>query len=429
MSSKQRAGSRRSRRFESWSGMAIGIEKINLYGGSLVLDIEKLAVARQRDVSYFKNELLIDKKSQLVDYEDVVTMAVNAAKPIISEQDKEDIELCIFATESGLDYCKSNSSYVCRYLGLKNEVRNFEVKNACYAATCGVQMALGWIASGVAPGKKALIVSSDINYDHEGRSGEEVPAVGAVAMIVSDQPKVVEYELGLNGYYTIECTDYARPTSTYDIINPQESLYAYLECFDGAWAHYKSKLDSDVDLNTHFKRIIYHTPFGGLVKLAHGHILKDMYPGIKKKEILANFEEKVGKSLKIPKAVGNTYSSTVYTCLMGLILEDDELEPGDRIGIYSYGSGACAEFYSAKVLPGAREYLQSLGIDDHLNRRYELSIDEFDTLSRKRSSHTDQSTFETDLAYPKGWYDSYYKGQGYLVFKGAKDYLRCYDWS
>ena len=119
--------------------MGIGIEKINLYAGSLVLDIEKLAVARERDVDFFKNELLIDKKSQLVDYEDVITMAVNAAKPIISEQDKEDIELCIFATESGLDYCKSNSSYVCRYLGLKPEVRNFEIKNACYAATCGVQ--------------------------------------------------------------------------------------------------------------------------------------------------------------------------------------------------------------------------------------------------------------------------------------------------
>jgi hydroxymethylglutaryl-CoA synthase len=408
--------------------MKIGIEKINLYAGSLVLDIEKLAIQRKRDVEHFKNELMIDKKSQNVDYEDVITMAVNAAKPVISEKDKQDIELCIFATESGLDFCKSNSSYVCRYLGLKPQVRNFEIKNACYATTCAVQMAIGWIASGVAPGKKALIVSSDINYDHEGRVGEEVPAIGAIAIIVSDQPKVVEYELGKNGYFTFECTDYARPTATYDIINSYETLYAYLDCLEGSWEHYKSKIGK-IDLNSYFKRMIYHTPFGGLVKMAHGRILKDVYGNISKKEIVANFQERVEKSFKIPKAVGNTYSSTVYTCLMGLILEDEQIFPGDRIGIFSFGSGACAEFYSAVLLPEAKEYIKSLDIDGHLNARYDLSIEQFDNLSRKRSAHAEKPTYRTDLNYPEGWYDKYYKGKNLLIFKGAKDYIRDYEWS
>ncbi len=171
--------------------MKVGIEKINVYAGSLVLDIAKLAIARGRDVDYFKNELMLDSKSQNVDYEDVITMAVNAAKPIISEQDKKDIGMCIFATESALDFCKPNSTYVCHYLGLNPNVRNFEVKNACYAGTCAVQMALNYVASGVAPGKKVLVVSSDINYDHAGRKGEEVPAIGACAMIISDNPQIV----------------------------------------------------------------------------------------------------------------------------------------------------------------------------------------------------------------------------------------------
>jgi len=408
--------------------MGIGIEKINVYAGSLVLDIEKLAVARNRDVKFFKEELMLDSKSQLVDYEDVITMAVNAAKPIITEEDKKDIELCIFATESGLDYCKTNSTYVCKFLGLKPQVRNFEVKNACYAATCAVQMAIGWIAA-VAPGKKALIVSSDINYDHEGRRGEEVPAVGAVAMLISDKPNVVEYEIGKNGYYTFECTDYARPTSTYDIINGEESLYAYLDCADGAWEHYKKVVGQNLDFNSYFKRVVYHTPFGGLVKLAHGNILKENYPGIKKSEIMKNFEEKVLKSFKIPRLVGNTYSSTVYTSLVSLLMDDDDVKPGDRIGLYSYGSGSCAEFYSAIVLPGAKEYIKSLKLNDHLNIRYQLTVDEFDNLSRKRSSHADQPTFETDMEYPKGWFNKYYKGKNLLIFKGAKDYIRKYEWS
>jgi len=409
--------------------MGIGIEKMNLYAGSLVLDIEKLAVARGRDVGYFKNDLMIDKKSQLVDYEDVITMAVNAAKPIITDEDREKIELCIFATESGLDYCKSNSTYMQRYLDLKPQVRNFEVKNACYAATCGIQMAVSWIASGMGRGKKALIVSSDINYDHEGRSGEEVPAIGAVAVLVSDQPKIIEYELGKVGYFSFECTDYARPTATWDIINAQESLYAYLDCLEGAWEHYKQAA-GDVDFKTYFKRLVYHTPFGGLTKMAHGRILRDIYGKMKKKEIAENFEKMVGPSLAIARAVGNTYSSTVYTCLMSLILEDDEITAGDRVGLYSYGSGSAAEFYSAIVLPEAKETLQALKIHDHLAARYDLDIEEFDRLARKRSVHAvDKPDFETDLDDPPGWFDRYYKDKGLLILRGAKDFIRQYEWS
>ena len=71
--------------------MGIGIEKLNIYAGSLVLDIEKLAIARDRDVKFFKEELMLDSKSQNVDYEDVITMAVDAAKPIITKEDIEDI--------------------------------------------------------------------------------------------------------------------------------------------------------------------------------------------------------------------------------------------------------------------------------------------------------------------------------------------------
>ena len=409
--------------------MGIGIEKINIYAGSLVLDIEKLALARGRDVKFFKEELMLDSKSQLVDYEDVITMGVNAAMPVISEEDKKDIELCIFATESGLDYCKSNSSYICRYLGLHNNVRNFEIKNACYAATCAVQMAIGWIASGVAPGKKALVVSSDINYDHEGRRGEEVPAVGAVAILLSDKPEIIEYEQGKNGYYTFECTDYARPTSTYDIINGEESLYAYLDCADGAWEHYKKTCGENLDFNSYFKRVVYHTPFGGLVRMAHTNILKSNYPHMKKSEIKKNFDEKVLKSFKIPRLVGNTYSSTVYTGLVSLFMDDNEIKPGDRIGLFSYGSGACAEFYSAVVLPGAKERIRALDIDTYLKARRDLSIEEFDTLSRMRSSYADKPTYMTDMSYPEGWYEKYYAGRKKLVFCGCRDYIRKYEWS
>jgi len=163
--------------------------------------------------------------------------------------------------------------------------------------------------------------------------------------------------------------------------------------------------------------------------MAHRNILKENYPGIKKSEINKNFEEKVLKSFKIPKTVGNTYSSTIYTSLVSLLMDDDELKAGDRIGFFSYGSGSCAEFYSAIVLPQAKEYIKLLKLDNHLAARYQLSVEEFDFLASKRASYSDKSTFETDVTYPAGWFEKYYKNKGLLIFRGTSDFIRKYEWS
>jgi len=408
--------------------MNVGIEKINFYTGSLVLDVKKIAEARGKDAVFLERDLMILKNSQNVNYEDVITLAVNAAKPILTEQDKKDIELCVFATESGLDFCKSNSTYVCKYLDLKSNIRTFEIKNACYAATCGIDIAINWIRSGAGKGKKALILASDISYDHEGRPGEELPSVGAVALLISDQPEIIEYEIEKSGLYMFECVDYARPTSKHDIIHGQESLFAYLECLEGAFDHYKSKV-GNIDINSYFKRIVYHTPFGGLVKAAHDSLLLINYPSMKKKERRANIAEKVEKSLEIAKIVGNTYSSSLYVSLLSLLLNDDELQSGDRIGMFSYGSGACGEFYSVLLLPGAQKYIKSLEIEHSLNNRYELNLEEFDKILHENASYVDNPNFEVDLLYPPGWYEQNYKDKGLLVLKSVKEFIREYEWS
>ncbi|MFC1607183.1 hydroxymethylglutaryl-CoA synthase family protein [Candidatus Latescibacterota bacterium] len=408
--------------------MAVGIEKINLYAGSLFLDVEDLAKARNKDSNYIKESLGLHKKALNVDYEDVITLAVNAAKPIITDQDREDIELCIFATESGLDYCKSNSTYVCRYLGLKSSVRNFEIKHACYATTCALQMAISWVASGVAPGKKALIISSDVTYELAGRPSEEVPAVGSVAMLISDTPTIVAFELGKNGYHTFECNDYARPTRTRDILNGEESVYAYLECVDGAWEHYKQNAGEPIT-DEHFQRMLFHTPMVGLVRIAHSNLLKTERPGIKKKEIKADFEIRVGNSFLMNEEIGHTYSSSIYMCLLSLLIKDQNLQANDRIGMFSYGSGCCAEFFSVIVLPGAQEYVRRLGVKDYLASRYRLSVDQYDELLESQFSRTNDHTFDADLTFPDGWYDKFYKGKGHLILKGTTDFVREYEWS
>ena len=128
----------------------VGIEKIRAYPGSLVLDVQKLAAARGQSSVELHDTMMIDERSLNPVWEDPITMAVNAAKPMLSDADRQAIELLIVGTESAPDQEKAASTWIHRYLGLKPSCRNFEIKHACYSGTAAMQMALAWIASGVA---------------------------------------------------------------------------------------------------------------------------------------------------------------------------------------------------------------------------------------------------------------------------------------
>src|SRR5262245_22270190 len=105
----------------------VGIEALNVFGGTCFVNVDKLAAHRGLDLTRFRN-LLMNEKSVALTYEDPVTFGVNAAKPIIdalSPAERNSIELVITATESGIDFGKSMSTYFHDLLGLSRNCRLF----------------------------------------------------------------------------------------------------------------------------------------------------------------------------------------------------------------------------------------------------------------------------------------------------------------
>ena len=179
---------------------AVGIEAMNVFGGTAYLDVNKLAVHRNLDVTRFEN-LMMKEKTISLPYEDPVSFGVNAAKPIIdalNDAEKDRIEMVITCTESGIDFGKSMSTYIHHYLGLNRNCRLFELKNACYSGVAGLQMAINMILSQTSPGAKVLVVATDITRFLVAEGGEELTqdwsfaepssGAGAVAMLVSETP-------------------------------------------------------------------------------------------------------------------------------------------------------------------------------------------------------------------------------------------------
>ena len=83
--------------------MAIGIDKLSFYTSEYVLDLVELAQQRGVDPNKYTIGIGQDKQSVIPNYEDVVTMGANAAAKIIDNDDRQQIDLIIFATESGID--------------------------------------------------------------------------------------------------------------------------------------------------------------------------------------------------------------------------------------------------------------------------------------------------------------------------------------
>jgi len=406
--------------------MRVGIEKIDLYAGPIYLDLTELAVARGNDPRYVTKELMCEARSVIPVWEDAVTLGANAAMNVLTPEDRESVELLIVGTESGVDYGKPISTWVHRFCGLPANCRNFEVKHACYGGTAALKAAAFWIASRVRPGKKALVVSADFSRVHID-DGHEYPAGGcAIAMLISANPRILELPLSESGYWTREVSDTFRPTSRVETGDNEISLFSYLDALEGAYEHFEQTV-GEVDYRTYFKKHIYHAPFPGMAFQAHRLMLNRA--GAAKAEVERSFQEKVVESLCLAKRVGTAYGSSNFVCLLGLLSAAKDLRAGDRISLFSYGSGCQSEFYSGLIGPAATEAVGSLELARRLDQRTRLAIEQYELVEYNRERYIDLPDYSPRRDGLDGAYRRLYEGRGLLVLKKVENYVRTYELS
>lgn len=417
------------------SGAAVGIEALNIYGGAAFLDVRELCLYRGLDMPRFEN-LMMQEKAVALPYEDPVSFAVNAAKPLIDsldEAERASIEMVICCTESGIDFGKSISTYVHHHLGLNGNCRLFEIKQACYSGTAGLQMAANFILSGTSPGAKALVVATDISRFaladaaaiQEWAYSEPSSGAGAVAMLVSDSPWLFRLDVGAYGNHGFEVMDTCRPGPDTEAGDADLSLMAYLDCCEKAYRDYARRVEG-ADFRESFAFLSFHTPFGGMVKGAHRHLMRKLYKA-PPAEIEADFQRRLSPSLVYGQRLGNTAGGSVFVGLAGL-LDRADLQAPCRVGLFSYGSGCCSEFLSGVVTPDGQNRHRALGLADALDKRYRLSMEEYELLL-KGDQVVRFGTRDAKLdhqALPGAWRSL--QGQKRLVLEDVSAYHRNYSW-
>lgn len=406
-----------------------GIDRARVYPATLSLEMKRLCEARGHDPADIRDVMMIDERSVNPPWEDPVTMAVNAARPLLTDEDRERIELLIVASESAVDQEKPLSSWVHRYLDLKPACRNVELKHACYGATAGMRLAAGLIASGaVRRGARALVISSDQSRMHFGKPWEYVMGAGAVALIVSEAPRLLELVPHEHGVHAHEVSDLTRPTSRVETGNSETSLLSYLEALDGALDDYLAHVERDVDYARDFAKHVYHVPFGGMTLRAHRTALR-RFGRWTKGDAQASWEAKTAPSLVHNRRMGGTYGASTFVALLGLLDSCPELRAGDPISMFSYGSGSCAEFYAARIGADAHAVAREADVGALLDARKPLTVREYEECERERFCWIDEGDYRVSTDGLEGWYDRAYRGRDRLVFEGCAEHYRQYGWS
>jgi hydroxymethylglutaryl-CoA synthase len=352
----------------------IGIDALALAVPEGYIELAELAEARGIPPEKYVDGLGTRQMAVARPHEDPVALAANAAQRLIATADLDPatVGLCVVGTETAVDHAKPVAAYLHGLLGLPERCRVYETKHACFGGTAGLMTALDWIASGSARGRKALIVCTDVARYALGTAGEPTQGAGAVAMVVSERPRLLALEPGVSGSYARDVHDFWRPLYAKDaLVDGHYSVQCYLEALAGAYRAFR-----EVDSGEALVRRCYHMPYAKMAKKAHRHLMELEGQG----DFEASFRVQVQPTLLLPSQVGNIYTGSLYLALASLLVAEAAQLEGQRIGLFSYGSGCTAEYFAGRVSPGAGSLALVQQLAAPLAARHKLSISEYEAI-------------------------------------------------
>jgi hydroxymethylglutaryl-CoA synthase len=420
---------------------SVGIDAVEIRTGKLRLDLaETFAPAQGDDPGKYTKGLGLTGSSFPDVYEDIVTMGANAAHDLMERKglEPEDIGRIDVATESAFDNSKPVSTYIAGcleqvYDGDFHHANKGERKFACISGTQSLDDAYNWIRAGRNRGRSALVIATDTALYARDDPGEATQGAGAVALLVSEDPDLVELSAE-QGYGSADETDFLKPQQQFPSVDGKRSVQVYLARMREAIEDFESVADTihpdDYVLGP------FHTPFPGMVRkaaaLAFRHFSRDTEIEERLSEDIGRqprreafdseeafreaaadytdeltdtdryrewYAETVEPTLTISREVGNWYTGSVHLArLSGLkaAYEDGTDLTGERLLVGSYGSGAQAEIHAETVQPGWEAEIEALDVDDQLAARYELTFEEYEDVHDVHNHDADADVSDVD---------------------------------
>jgi hydroxymethylglutaryl-CoA synthase len=285
--------------------------------------------------------------------EDVITMSIEAARNALARAGIEPCELRAvwIGSESHPYAVKPSGTIVSEAIGAGPSISAGDWEFACKAGTEALVASMGLVGSGM--GKYALAIGMDTAQGRPGDQLEYTAGAGGAAYIVG----AAEESLAV-----IEAA-YSFVTDTPDFWRRAEQKYPeHGQRFTGEPAYFKhitnagkTLMDELGTTPADYRFAVFHQPNAKFPQRAGS--------------LLGFNDEQIKPGLLSP-VIGNTYAGAA---LIGLSAVLDVAQPGDRILVTSFGSGAGSDAFSIRVTDKieARRGL-ALRTADYIARRTQI---------------------------------------------------------
>ncbi|WP_263601293.1 hydroxymethylglutaryl-CoA synthase family protein [Chryseobacterium sp. PET-29] len=408
--------------------MTFGIEAASYHVPSLYLEIKDLAEKRGIEPAKLEKGLGLHKMGFPDVHEDAATFAAEALLKLIKDYhiNPKDIARIYLGTESALDAAKPTASYAMQMIEKVMEeefgercFKNCDVVDltfACIGAVDAFHNSLDFVR--VNPDKKAVVIASDYAKYELASSGEYTQGGGAVAVLVSSKPDLIEFENNW-GVATESVFDFFKPRRHFkkeNLNNAPESFPEKIEIFtdepvfDGqysnqcyqdrireAYNHYKEITGKNKPYE-HWKYLIFHLPyafhgkrvFTEIYSLENGlsYETPEEQKAVAKSEAYIQFiNDKIEKSQRASSEIGNMYTASIFMALLSALQtsfnENEELT-GKEIGFLGYGSGSKSKVFAGKVSANWKNVVSKWDVFEELKSRTAINFETYEKLHRKQ---------------------------------------------
>ena len=280
--------------------------------------------------------LMIHQKSVPGVDEDVITISTEAARYMMArvpEINPKDIGALYVGSESHPYAVKPTATIVAEAIEATPALTAADMEFACKAGTAGIQACMGMVGSNMI--KYGVAIGADTSQGAPGDALEYSASAGGAAFLIGSENIIAKINKTMS--FTTDTPDFwRREGQPYPLHGGRfTGDPAYFKHITSAS---KMMLEAMGTKPEDYKYAIFHQPNGKFPTRVAG--------------MLGFTPEQIETGLLTPN-IGNTYSGAVP---LGLSAVLDKAEPGDRIFVTSYGSGAGSDSFDITVTDEIKKY-------------------------------------------------------------------------
>ncbi len=294
--------------------------------------------------------------------EDTISISIEASRNALKRAgiDATELRAVWVGSESHPYAVKPSSTIVAEAIGCSPHVQAGDWQFACKAGTEAMVAAMGLVGSGMA--RYALAIGADTAQGRPGDALEYTAAAGGAAYILGPADESLA-AINATFSYVTDTPDFWR--------RPKQSYPEHGQRFTGDPAYFKHITEAGQHLMqemgtqaSDYQYAIFHQPNTKFPQRVAATL------GFSKEQIKAGL---------LSPVIGNTYAGAA---IVGLTAVLDEAQPGDRILMVSFGSGAGSDAMDITVTDKILERQgKAAKTADYIARRTEI---DYATYSRLR---------------------------------------------